>query len=104
MKKNKNNGFASEEQYEAVTNIVMKAIGKYISTVMVEFKPNSVGGNIIVTVETATAEHIASYFIDKDGLFYVQLEGNMCSEECEIFKALSEKAKAMFQMLKYKEA
>ena len=104
MEKNKNNGFASEEQYEAVTNIVIKAIDKYTSTVMVEFKPNPIGGNIVVTVETATAEHIASYFIDKDGLFYVQLEGSMCSEECEIFKALSEKSKAMFQMLNYKEA
>ena len=93
MNDNKYNGFASEEQYEAAMNIIKNAIDEYTDTIMVEFKNN----DIIVEVETKELNHYARYFVNIDGVFYVNLESeNMPIVECKIFAALNKCANTAY--------
>ena len=72
MNDNKYNGFASEEQYEAAMNIIKNAIDEYASTIMVE-KEN---GSIKVYIYTMAAGYWAKYWMDKNGVFRVDLDDN----------------------------
>ena len=90
------NGFASEEQYEAAMNIIKNAIDEYASTIMVE-KEN---GSIKVYIYTMAAGYWAKYWMDKNGVFRVDLDDNcMASEECKIMVALNECADDVFDKL-----
>ena len=87
------NGFASEEQYEAAMNIIKNAIDEYTSTVMVEKKKTS----IAVTIWTKTNQYMVRYWMDSDGVFRVDVDGNcMASEECKIFAALNKCANTAY--------
>lgn len=91
MEQKKYNGFASEEQYEAVLDIVMDEIDEYTETVMVEHEENPVEEYVVVTVETINTHHILKYYVNKKGVFYVNCEGpNFPSTECKILVALND--------------
>ena len=94
------NGFASEEQYEAAMNIIKNAIDEYTDTIAIELKTNSVEKYVVVMVETKELNHFAKYFVNDNGVFYVNLESeNMPIVECKIFAALNECADDVFDKL-----
>lgn len=103
MNKVNYNGFASEEQYEAAMNIIKNAIDEYTDTIGIELKTNSVEKYIVVMVETKELNHFAKYFVNDNGVFYVNLESeNMPIVECKIFAALNEKAGEIFKVFEKK--
>lgn len=100
MENGKYNGFASEAQYEAAANIVIKAIDDYIDTIMVLCNTLQNGQkNVEVDVETKSG-HSLRYHMDSNGVFYVNTEGeNFPVQECKILVALNREAGAIFDTI-----
>lgn len=99
MKKNFN-GFATEEQYEAIKDIIIPAIDEYTDTIMIICHTLSNGRkNVEVDVDTKSG-HSLRYHMDEDGVFYVNTEGeNFPIQECKILVRLDETAEKIFNII-----
>ena len=86
---NKNyNGFATEEQYKAVRDIIFKEIdGIELNTIMIE-----------VDVETDLGHQLTYYMDARNGVFYVRTDiENFPSVECKVMAALNGVTKEIFR-------
>ena len=96
MAKKEFNGFATEEQYKAVKDIIVDEIDDYTSTIMVNKKSTS----IEVTIWTKTNQYLVRYWMDGDGVFRVDLDDKcMASEECKILVALDDCSREIFGII-----
>lgn len=95
------NGFASEKEYDAVSKLVVGKIDEYTETIRIEKKDNGIETYIIVEIETATAGYYTRYFVGKKGVWYVNTEHNMTSEQCKVFAGLNEIAESIFAFVEY---
>ena len=100
MKNKEFNGFASEAQYEAVANIVIKAIDEYTNSIAVFCNTLWNGQkNVEVDVETESG-HNLRYHMDSNGVFYVNTEGeNFPIQECKILVALNRETGGIFDTI-----
>lgn len=98
MEQKKNNGFATEKEYEAVKNIILPGIDDYTDTVMIICHTLQNGRkNVEVLVDTKSG-HSLRYHMDEDGVFYVNTEGeNFPIQECKILVTLNDAAWGVFQ-------
>lgn len=100
MYKNDFNGFATEEQYEAVKDIIVDEIDDYTDTIMVICHTLQNGEkNVEVDVDTKSG-HSLRYHMDKNGVFYVNTEGeNFPIQECKILVALDDCSREIFGII-----
>ena len=93
------NGFATEEQYKAVRDIIFKEIdGIELNTIMITMVKQMNGvDRIEVDVETDLGHQLTYYMDARSGVFYVRTDGeNFPSTECRVMAALNGVTKEIF--------
>lgn len=98
MKKNYFNGFATEAEYERVSNIIFNKINKMFSTARVGTE--SKGKTIEVMVTTVKTDYDYIFYLDKTGVFFVRTEGSDAIDNigCKIMIALNDCSKDIFNI------